>query len=321
VNAVNHAESPSPSTRLLPHKRHVARAFAHAAHTYDQHAFLQREVAQRLCERLDYIKLTPTRVLDLGSGTGYFTRKLRERFQDAAIVSADLAFDMLTFAREQLPKTPLLARLFSRSAKDTFVGADAEALPFADATFDAVCSNLTLQWCDSQKTANEVLRILRPQGLFMFTTFGPDTLKELRAAFRRIDNRPHVNEFVDMHDIGDALVQAGFADPVMDQETITLTYADLKSMLRELKGIGAHNVLPGRAAGLTGKNQWQQLLAAYEHFRVADRLPSTWEVVYGHAWKPDRARQKNVDGAQSIDLEDFRKMIRESKTRDNPNND
>jgi malonyl-CoA O-methyltransferase len=297
------------SAPILPAKRDIGRAFAHAAHTYDAHAFLQREIANRLLERLDYVKLTPERVLDLGSGTGYFTRKLRDRFADTTITSMDLAFEMLTVARAQLPETPLLARLLGRTPKSNFICGDAESLPLANATLDAVFSNLTLQWCDVQKVSLDVHRVLKPQGLFMFTTFGPDTLKELRAAFRKVDDRPHVNDFVDMHDIGDVLVGAGFADPVMDQETITLTYTDLKSMLRELKGIGAHNVLPGRAAGLMPKSHWQQLIAAYETYRVADRLPSTWEVVYGHAWKPEVTKRKTVDGAQSIPLDDFKKML------------
>jgi malonyl-CoA O-methyltransferase len=293
----------------LPAKRDISRAFAHAARSYDAHAFLQREIANRLIERLDYIKLTPKRIVDLGSGTGYFTQKLHQRFADTSVVSIDLAFEMLVTARQQLPETPVLARLFGRSSKSGFICGDAESLPLANATADAVFSNLTLQWCDVQKVAGEIHRMLKPQGLFMFTTFGPDTLKELRAAFRKVDDQPHVNDFVDMHDIGDMLAGAGFADPVMDQETITLTYTDLKSMLRELKGIGAHNVLPGRATGLMGKSHWRQLLAAYETYRAADRLPSTWEVVYGHAWKPELAKRKTVDGAQSIPLDDFKKML------------
>jgi malonyl-CoA O-methyltransferase len=144
----------------------------------------------------------------------------------------------------------------------------------------------------------------------MFTTFGPDTLKELRSAFRAVDDKPHINEFVDMHDLGDMLVAAGFADPVMDQETITLTYADLKSMLRELKGIGAHNVLPDRARGLMGKSQWQALTNAYEKFRTDARLPSSYEVVYGHAWKPEFSKRKSVDGQQAIGLDEFKRMLK-----------
>ena len=146
----------------------------------------------------------------------------------------------------------------------------------------------------------------------MFTTFGPDTLKELRAAFKAIDDSPHVNTFPDMHDIGDILVHAGFADPVMDQETITLTYDELKPLLRELKGIGAHNVLPGRSTGLMGRQRWQRMVDAYERFRKDGRLPATYEVVYGHAWKPEFGKRKTIDGQQQIDLAEFKRMVMKS---------
>ena len=300
------------SAPLLPAKRNVRRSFGAAAGTYDENAFLQREIANRLFERLDYIKLNPARVLDLGSGTGYATRKLRDRYVNADIVSLDLAPPMLQFAKRQLPQTPVLTRLlkaFTSSAATDFICADAESLPLANESLDLALSSLTLQWCNPEKVAKEVSRVLRPNGLFMFTTFGPDTLKELRQAFRSVDDKPHVNDFVDMHDIGDILVQAGFSDPVMDQETITLTYADLKAMLRELKGIGAHNVLPGRETGLMGKTRWQKLQTAYEKFRVDERLPATYEVVYGHAWKPAFANRKTVDGEQAIGLAEFKRMV------------
>jgi len=152
--------------------------------------------------------------------------------------------------------------------------------------------------------------VLKPGGLVMFTTFGPDTLCELRAAFRAVDDKPHVNTFVDMHDIGDMLLATGFADPVMDQEVITITYSELKTMLRELKGIGAHNVLPDRDGGLMGKGRWQALLAAYERYRVNGKLPATYEVVYGHAWKPALAKRRTIDGQQAIPLGEFKRMVK-----------
>ena len=298
------------SALKLPAKPDVRRSFAAAVQTYDGNAFLQREISDRLFERLDYIKLQPQRVLDLGSGTGYATRKLRQRYAHADIVSLDLAPEMLRFARAQLPATPIMARLFGRLPAQTWLCANAEALPLANESIDLVLSSLMLQWCDPEAVAGEVARALRPNGLFMFTTFGPDTLKELRASFRQLDDAPHVNDFVDMHDIGDILVHAGFADPVMDQETVTLTYADLKSMLRELKGIGAHNVLPGRAQGLMGRQRWQRLQNAYETFRRDDRLPATYEVVYGHAWKPEFSKRKTIEGEQAIGLAEFKRMVR-----------
>ena len=296
----------------LPAKLDVQRSFGNAATTYDEHAFLQREIVNRLFDRLDYIKLEPKRVLDLGSGTGYVSDKCRARFPKAELIAIDLALPMLQVAKQRLPQTPALARLLGRSPSQHFICGDAEKLPFANESIDAVISSATLQWCDSELVTKEVSRVLKPNGLFMFTTFGPDTLKELRTAFRAVDDTPHINEFVDMHDLGDMLVAAGFADPVMDQETITLTYADLKSMLRELKGIGAHNVLPDRARGLMGKSQWQNLTNAYENFRIDARLPASYEVVYGHAWKPEFSKRKTVDGQHAIGLDEFKRMVKKT---------
>jgi malonyl-CoA O-methyltransferase len=294
----------------LPAKRAVSRSFGASAATYDEHAFLQREVGGRLFERLQYIKLTPRRVLDIGSGTGYATQRLREHYQNAELIALDIAPAMLHYAREKAGSPSLFKRLLGTAARPGYLCADAESLPLAGESIDLVMSNLTLQWCDPERVAKETSRVLTPRGLFMFTTFGPDTLKELRSAFKAIDNAPHVNTFADMHDIGDILMHAGFADPVMDQEIVTLTYADLKPLLRELKGIGAHNLLPGRSAGLMGRQRWQRMVDAYESFRKEGRLPATYEVVYGHAWKPEFGKRKTVDGRQQIDLADFRRMVK-----------
>jgi malonyl-CoA O-methyltransferase len=300
------------SALVLPAKRNVRRSFDAAAKTYDDNAFLQREVANRLFERLDYIKQSPARALELGCGTGYVTQKLRERYAEAAITALDLAPAMCASARKAMPETPLFKCFFKASAPNAFVCADAEALPFASESIDFIISSLTMQWCNPELVARECARVLKPNGLFMFTTFGPDTLKELRAAFKTVDDDAHVNTFVDMHDIGDMLVAAGFADPVMDQEVITLTYTDLKSMLRELKGIGAHNVLPDRPQGLMGRQRWQRMVDGYERFRVEGRLPATYEVVYGHAWMPEFRKQKTIDGAQMVSLSEFKRMVQKS---------
>jgi malonyl-CoA O-methyltransferase len=297
------------NTLNLPNKNDVRRSFDAAANTYDDNAFLQREVADRLFERLDYIKAPQGHMLDLGCGTGYTTNLLQKRYPEAAITALDLAPAMLAATRTALPKRGILQSLFSKQPAVSLLCADAESLPLADASLDFVLSSLTLQWCNPQIATREVARVLHNNGLFMFTTLGPDTLKELRAAFRAVDDSAHVNEFVDMHDIGDMLVEAGFADPVMDQEIITLTYSDLKSMLRELKGIGAHNVMPDRPAGLMGRERWQKMVNAYERFRTDGRLPATYEVIYGHAWMPAQKKQKTVDGAQAISLGDFKRMV------------
>ncbi len=296
----------------LPAKRAVRQSFGASAVRYDEHAFLQREIGDRLFERLQYVKLAPQRVLDIGSGTGYATQKLREQYRDAMLIALDIAPDMLRVARDKSAGTSLLKRMLGRRHDREYVCSDAEALPLAGESIDLALSNLAMQWTDPEQVAKEVHRVLKPQGLFMFTTFGPDTLKELRAAFRAMDDAPHVNTFPDMHDIGDILVHSGFADPVMDQEIVTLTYEQLKPLLRELKGIGAHNVLPGRSTGLMGRQRWQRMVDAYERFRRDGRLPATYEVVYGHAWKPEFGKRKTVDGRQQIDLAEFKRMLHKS---------
>jgi malonyl-CoA O-methyltransferase len=152
-----------------------------------------------------------------------------------------------------------------------------------------VWSNLALQWVnDPPRTFAEMRRVLMPGGLLMFSTFGPDTLKELRQTFGTLDGHAHVNRFLDMHDIGDALMRAGFAAPVMDMEKVTLTYDDLAGLMRDLKALGAHNANQGRGRGLLGKSAWQRLQQQYEALRRDGKLPATYEVVYGHAWKGEK---------------------------------
>ena len=302
----------STDKNLFPPKPAVRRSFGRAANSYDGNAFLQREIANRLFERLEYIKLQPATVLDIGCGTGYATAKLRRRYAGANIVGLDLATEMLATARMQAKAAPWLKTILRQAPQQSWLCGDAEALPLKAESMDLAISNLTLQWCNPERVAKEIARVLKPEGLFMFTTFGPDTLKELRAAFRTIDDKAHVNKFIDMHDIGDILLNAGFADPVMDQEIVTLTYAELNALLKELKGIGAHNVLDGRSAGLMGRSRWSKMVAAYESFRKDGRLPATFEVVYGHAWKPEFTKRKTIDGQQTINFNEFKRMVQKS---------
>jgi len=258
----------------------VRAAFSRAAAGYDRAAVLQKEVAARLVERLDFIKLSPERIYDLGSGTGRVAAALGERYPEAEVVALDFALPMLELARE-------------RCRGVATVCGDVEALPLADHSAELILSNLTLQWCgDLEGTFREFLRVLRPGGLLMFTTFGPDTLGELRAAWAAVDGRSHVNAFTDMHDVGDALLRAGWAEPVMDQQRFTLTYEDVRGVMRDLKEMGAHNVTAGRNHGLTGKTRLRAMGDAYERFRTEGRLPATYEVVYGHAWAPSGARHR-----------------------------
>lgn len=272
-------------------KRMLRRSFEQAAASYDQSAVLQREICDRMLSRLEYIKYVPTRIIDAGSGTGYGSRKLIERYPAAEVIPLDIALTMHDHAR-----TVLTAQLpgwqrwlpFKRHQPKSYICADIEQLPLREASVGMIWSNLAIQWCnDLRQTFTEAHRVLENGGLLMFSTFGPDTLKELRQVFKSVDPFSHVNRFIDMHDIGDMLVGSGFSLPVMDMEYITLTYEDVKSVMLDLKAIGARNVTLGRRRGLMGKAAWQQVVDQYEALRKDGRLPATYEVVYGHAWKPE----------------------------------
>ncbi|WP_020183918.1 MULTISPECIES: malonyl-ACP O-methyltransferase BioC [unclassified Methylotenera] len=266
-------------------KARVRASFERAAHTYDAAAVLQKNVREEMLDRLDLVNIKPQAILDAGCGTGHGSFALHKRFPDAHMVSLDLAMGMLqqTYAQQ-----PTLTRWMSQlTGKKNLVCADIEALPLASASVDIVWSNLALQWCnDLDQAFTEIKRVLKPNGLLMFSTFGPDTLRELRIASAENDTTTHVSRFIDMHDIGDAMTRAGFNAPVLDVEHFTLTYDDVKSVMRDLKSIGAHNATAGRVRGLVGKGFFQQLATRYEQFRLQDgKLPATFEVVYGHAWK------------------------------------
>jgi len=264
-------------------KREVRRAFSRAAADYDAAAVLQREVCARMLERLEYIKLQPEHILDAGSGTGLGTRRLAQRYPSAQMIALDIASGMLQAARGH---SGWWQKLFGGTRQIQVCG-DMEALPLAANSVEMVWSNLAVQWCnDLPATFVELHRVLKVDGLLMFSTFGPDTLKELRRAFSGVDQHNHLNRFTDMHDIGDMLVHGGFAEPVMDMEYITLTYDDVRGVLQDLKAIGAHNATAGRSQGLMGKNAWARLVENYERLRSNGKLPATFEVVYGHAWKP-----------------------------------
>jgi malonyl-CoA O-methyltransferase len=257
-------------------KRRMRRAFERSAADYDNVAVLQQEVGARMLERLDLVRIDPATSLDVGCGTGQITRDLMRRYRNGHVIAVDSAFAMLRRTRDAAGwwRKPLL------------LGGDAESLPLADASVDLICSSLTLHWCnDLDQTLHELRRVLAPRGLLLVTMLGPGTLKELRASWAAADDRDHVNGFIDMHDIGDAIMRAGFADPVVDAEVFQVTYPDALALMRDLKRLGAHNSTYGRPRGLTGKNRLQRVYEAYERFRTSDGLlPASYEVIYGLAW-------------------------------------
>jgi len=255
--------------------RRVRERFNRAADDYDRHAAVQQEVGRRLDERFGWLKLDPERIVDLGSGTGQMVRAMRERYPKSAVIGLDLAEAML----RQLPR----ARWWSR--RRLALTADMHALPFAGGSLDVVVSNFALQWSDRPaELFGEVARVLASSGVFSFATLGPDSLQEIRQAWAEVDSAPHVHAFPDMHDLGDQLVGAMLADPVMDRETITVTYPDVDTLLGDLRGVGVGNAQRRRSTGMTGARAWRRFREALEAQAVEGRIPLTYEIVYGLAW-------------------------------------
>jgi malonyl-CoA O-methyltransferase len=277
-------------------KRLVRLAFERAADTYDAAAVLQREIGSRMLSRLDYVRQQPATILDAGCGTGVATADLQKRYPQAFMCALDLAVAMARRARD---RGSLWRRLAGRGTRA--LCADIESLPLRANSVDLLWSNLALQWVNEPPRAfGEFRRVLAPGGLLMFTTFGPDTLKELRASYPDTDRHTHVNRFIDLHDLGDMLVHAGFADPVMDMEYLTLTYSDVRSLMRDLKAIGAHNVTAGRPRGMSARATLAAVERNYERWRQDGRLPATFEVIYGHAWVPQP--RATPDGRPVIEI-------------------
>ena len=271
--------------------RRVRRAFDRVAAGYESRAVLQRTVEAHCLARLDLVRLTPRSILDLGCGPGVAGRALLKRYRGAQLTGVDFAPAMLREAHRR-------RRWFS---PQRFVCADAQALPLAADSMDLVFSNLTVQWCnDPAAVLAEAWRVLRPGGLFMFTSLGPDTLRELRAAWRAVDGATHVSAFIDMHDLGDALGRSGFEQPVLDVERFCLTYPDVRALAADLKAIGAGNVTAGRRRQLTGRAAWSAMEAAYEAARSDGRLPATYEVIYAHAWKPLAPRRHDPEAPRPM---------------------
>ena len=294
---MNNNEKNKPLDIAEIDRRAMRIAFEKAAINYDAAAVLQQEVANRLVERMDYMSMKPVSILDAGAGTGFISQRLASRYPKAKITGLDLAFNMLKQAKSKRSLKQRWNKQFN------YINAEVENIPLADASVDLVISGLTLQWCqDLTKVFKEFRRILAPDGLLLFSTFGPDTLKELRQSWAKVDELAHVNAFTDMHDVGDALMQSGFADPVMDMEMLTMTYEDVKTVMRDLKQIGAHNVMQGRSHTMTGKNKLKNMMHAYEEFRDDGLLPVSYEIVYGHAWVPE---EKNIDSAVVVPFQKF----------------
>ncbi len=280
--------------------RWVRRSFDRAAATYDAAAVVQNEVREALLARLDLTALAPRVVLDAGAGTGHASRALKRRYPGARVVAIDFALGMLRAAAGQ--RTWL--RPFAR------VCADAARLPLPDGSVDLILSNFMLAWTDPDLIFAECRRVLAPRGLLTFTSLGPDTLRELRAAWAHVDSHSRVHSFLDMHEIGDALVHAGLAAPVLDVERYTVSYTDVHGLAGDLKSVGAHNTAANRLKGLTSPRKFAAMQAAYDRYRQEGRLPATYEVVFGQAWAPAEAPRGAIGEDNRISLQDVKRQLR-----------
>ncbi len=279
-------QSPSKMSAPIDLAR-VRRLFAQPARVAPSD-FLRREIASRMHDRLGLVKISPQRVLDAGCGAGADLALLQKDYPAAQIIGIDAAPAMAAAAKTPAsPTKSLLSRLLPAKAGIDLLCGDFGDLPFGPSSIDLVWSNLALHWHPQpDRVFAEWRRVLRVEGLLMFSNFGPDTLRELRAAFAEVDEHPHALPFVDMHDFGDQLVEVGFSTPVMDMEVITVTYDTAQALLADVRALGG-NPLATRARGLLGRGAGQRLVAALERQRRADgKLALTFEVIYGHAFRP-----------------------------------
>jgi malonyl-CoA O-methyltransferase len=268
----------------------ISKSFNTQASQYEKAAIVQHEIGSRLLERLQYLKINPQYILDLGCGPGNFSRELTLLYPKAHIVGLDLAPAMLLEARKKQ----------GWRRKWSLITADMSQMPFATGLFDLVFANQVIHWANPlEHVFRELNRVINVNGCFMFTTLGPDTFKELNTSWAAADSHAHVNHFADMHDIGDMLLSEYFLDPVMDMELITAHYKSTSQLVEALKNQGVRNIHPARNKGLTGKGAWRSFNEHYQNLRTPEgKYPLTYEVVYGHAWKGDR--QKTNSGSETF---------------------
>ena len=257
-------------------KRSIKKFFNRAAKSYDNAAILHEELRNRLLQRLHYMRHRPETILDVGCATGKSIQGLQKTYPRARICATDLAHEML---RQFNPG-------FQLFNKKQLVVADMERLPFAAQSFDLVFSSLAMHWSnDPRVTLEEFERVAKPGALLLFSSFGPGTLVELADSWQEIDAYPHVHQFTDMHDVGDAMLAAGFAQPVVDAETIRMEYRDFRSLLNDLRKTGVCNADIGRRRGLLTPGKLGQLEESYRERACEDgKFIASYEVVYGHAW-------------------------------------
>lgn len=264
----------------LPEARATRRAFDRAAKTFNAASVVHDETRVRLLERLDFVRLAPAAILDLGCAAGDGAHALKLRYPAAQVIAVDMSLPMLHAARN----------LASAGDEASFIAADAERLPVMNGAIDLIFANMLLPWTRPQQIFTESARVLGEGGLLVFATLGPDSLQQLRRAWAAVDDGVHVHAFFDMHDLGDLAVASGLAEPVLDVDRIELTYRDVDSMVQDLRSCGAINVAAGRRPTLTGRKRWVGFEQALLRGRSEGRFPLTIELILGQAWGTGRAR-------------------------------
>lgn len=289
------------NNKSVSEKHRIQRHFDAKAIRYESSAILQRNVCEELLSRLDLTSLNPAVILDAGCGTGWGTQGLLKKYKKAKVISLDLSPEMLKQTRTK----------GGWLRKPALICADAEEIPLQDESVDLIFSNFMLQWCDYKKVFAEFKRILKPEGLLMFTTFGPDTLKELKQSWAQVDDHAHVNDFTDMHDLGDELVNTGLAEPVMDMDLMALTYEDVMSVMSDLKAIGANTTLKNQKKpaeqGLVTPSKLKRVIQHYENYRSEGVVPASYEVIYGHAWKTKQRATKISQTEFSVPVDQLKR--------------
>lgn len=275
-------------------KESVRSAFSNSAHSYNEAAVLQKEVLSRLINKLNVLQPEAIELLlDVGSGTGLACKKLAALYGVESYYAYDFALPMLKSAEKQ-----------NSQINQHAVCGDVVSLPYMNSTFDVVFSASTYQWCNDLGHAfSDSHQILKEGGLYIFSTFGPDTLKELRHCFAKVDNEPHVSPFIDMQELGDGLLSTGFYAPVIESEIITVEYSSPLQLLKDLQATGATNHMEQRSRGLMGKDRLKKMLAEYEKLALENgKYPASYEVIYAHGWK------KSVKEAGQIGAQEWQKI-------------
>ena len=287
----------------MPESRAAQRSFDRAARSFDSASVVHDECRERLLERLDFVRLAPSVVVDAGCATGRGAAALAARYPQAKILALDSSLPMLEAARRAAPP----------NASVRFVAGDAENLPLGNGHTGLIFANMLLPWVRPQNFFPEAARALSEGGLLLFATLGPDSLEQVRRAWASVDENVHVHAFFDMHDLGDLAMASGLAEPVVDVDRIAVTYRDVNSMIRDLRACGATNVAGGRRRGLTGRRAWERFAEALVGKQRGGRLAITFELILGHAWAVGaRPRASGAGGEASVPVEDIG-IIRRSR--------